>query len=119
MNDPSTTASVVVPDFPCPGGLMIRRSVAIALLFISITAIIAIQAADLNEVVTIHQDALNEVAQHDGSSAKLHLGDQLTLKDLLYALMLPSGDDAAIAIADAVGGSTANFVNMMNLFAYR
>ena len=47
------------------------------------------------------------------------MGDQLTLHDLLYGLMLPSGDDAAITIADAVGGSTANFVNMMNLFAYR
>ena len=83
------------------------------------TALIAIQAADLNKVVTIHQDAINEVMLHNGSSAQLQLGDQLTLHDLLYGLMLPSGDDAAIAIADAVGGSTANFVNMMNLFAYR
>jgi serine-type D-Ala-D-Ala carboxypeptidase (penicillin-binding protein 5/6) len=83
------------------------------------TAIIAIQAGDLNTVVTIHQDSINEVILNSGSSAKLHLGDQLTLRDLLYGLMLPSGDDAAIAIADAVGGSTANFVNLMNLFAYR
>src|SRR5258708_29298214 len=81
------------------------------------TALIAIQVADLNEVVTIHQDALNEVAQHDGRSAKLHLADQLTLHDLLSAFMLPSRDDAAIPHADAVGGSTANFMNMMNLFA--
>ncbi len=83
------------------------------------TALIAIQAGDLNSIVTIHQDATNEVILNDGSSAKLHVGDQLTLRDLLYGLMLPSGDDAAIAIADAVGGSTDNFVNMMNLFAYR
>ena len=83
------------------------------------TALIAIQVADLNKVVTIHQDAINEVILHNGSSAQLQLGDQLTLHDLLYGLMLPSGDDAAIAIADAVGGSPANFVNMMNLFAYR
>lgn len=83
------------------------------------TALITIQAADLNKVVTIQRDAINEVILHNGSSAKLQLGDQLTLKDLLYSLMLPSGDDAAIAIADAVGGSTANFVNLMNLFAYR
>jgi len=83
------------------------------------TALIAIQAGDLNTPVTIHQDAVNEVLLNDGSSAKLHAGDQLTLRDLLYGLMLPSGDDAAIAIADAVGGSTANFVNLMNLFAYR
>ncbi len=83
------------------------------------TALITIQATDLNKVVTIQSDANNEVLLHNGSSAKLQLGDRLTLKDLLYGLMLPSGDDAAIAIADAVGGSTANFVNMMNLFAFR
>ena len=83
------------------------------------TALIAIQTGDLNSLVTIHQDAVNEVILNDGSSANLHLGDQLTLRDLLYGLMLPSGDDAAIAIADSVGGSTSNFVNMMNLFAYR
>src|SRR5436305_5095549 len=83
------------------------------------TALIAIQTGNLNTIVTIHQDAVNEVILNDGSSAKLHVGDQLTLRDLLYGLMLPSGDDAAIAIADAVGGSTDNFVNLMNLFAYR
>lgn len=83
------------------------------------TALIAIQAADLNKIVTIQQDAFDEVHIHNGSSAELQVGDRLTLKDLLYALMIPSGDDAAIAIADAVSGSTANFVNIMNLFAYR
>jgi D-alanyl-D-alanine carboxypeptidase (penicillin-binding protein 5/6) len=83
------------------------------------TALIAIQAEDLDTLVTIHQDAVNEVILNDGSSAKLHAGDQLTLRDLLYGLMLPSGDDAAIAIADTVGGSTSNFVHLMNLFAYR
>lgn len=83
------------------------------------TALITIQAADLNKVVTIQRDAINEVLLHNGSSAQLQVGDQLTLKDLLYGLLVPSGDDAAIATADAVGGSTANFVNMMNLFAYR
>jgi D-alanyl-D-alanine carboxypeptidase (penicillin-binding protein 5/6) len=83
------------------------------------TALIAIQAGDLNALVSIHQDAVNEVILNNGSSAKLHIGDQLTLRDLLYGLMLPSGDDAAIAIADSVGGSTSNFVNIMNNFAYR
>ena len=82
------------------------------------TALIAIQTADLNTLVTIHQDAVNEAALHNGSNASLRVGDQLTLKDLLYALLLPSGDDAAVAIADAVGGSARNFVNTMNLFAY-
>lgn len=83
------------------------------------TALIAIQAGNLNKVVTIQKDAINEAILHNGSNANLRVGDQLTLLNLLYALMLPSGDDAAIAIADAVGVSTANFVNTMNLFAYR
>lgn len=83
------------------------------------TALLAIQTTDLNTVVRIQQDALNEVIDNNGSTAGLRVGDELTLRDLLYALMLPSGDDAAIAIANAVGGTSQNFVRMMNLFAYR
>jgi D-alanyl-D-alanine carboxypeptidase (penicillin-binding protein 5/6) len=83
------------------------------------TALIAIQTADLNQLVSIRQDAFNEVQAHNGSSANLVVGDQIRLKDLLYGLMLPSGDDAAMAIADAVGGTTSKFVQTMNLFARR
>ena len=83
------------------------------------TAIIAIQTADRNQIVTIHQDAIDEVKKHNGSSAFLVVGDRIRLEDLLYGLILPSGDDAAIAIADAVGGTTSNFVQMMNHFARR
>lgn len=83
------------------------------------TAVIAIQAGNLDQLVTIHQDAVNEWRLHDGSNAQLVAGDQITLRQLLYALLLPSGDDAAIAIADDIAGSPANFVNMMNLQAYR
>jgi D-alanyl-D-alanine carboxypeptidase (penicillin-binding protein 5/6) len=81
------------------------------------TAILVIEKANLNQVVTIKQDAVDEVKKNFGSSAQLVVGDKIRLRDLLYGLMLPSGDDAAIAIADAVGGTTANFVNMMNLYA--
>lgn len=83
------------------------------------TAVIAIQTGNLNQLVTIQQDAFNEVHLNDGSSANLVVGDKIPLKDLLYGLMLPSGDDAAIAIADALGGTSANFVATMNLFALR
>ena len=83
------------------------------------TALITIQTADLNQIVTIKQDAITQVQQYNGSSANLVVGDQIRLEDLLYGLMLPSGDDAAIAIADAVGGTTSNFVRTMNLFAKR
>lgn len=81
------------------------------------TAILTIETADLTQTVTIRQDAIDEVNTHQGSSAGLVVGDQIRLRDLLYGLMLPSGDDAAIAIADAVGGTTSKFVQMMNSYA--
>ncbi|HLX41421.1 MAG TPA: serine hydrolase [Ktedonobacteraceae bacterium] len=83
------------------------------------TAYVAMQIADLNMMITVHQDAINEWMNNDGSNAQLHLGDQISLKDLLYALLLPSGDDAAIAIADGVAGSPTNFVRIMNAVAFR
>ncbi|HAE82094.1 MAG TPA: D-alanyl-D-alanine carboxypeptidase [Ktedonobacter sp.] len=83
------------------------------------TAVIAIQAGNLDQEITIKQDAINEVNNNNGSSAQLKVGDQITLKDLLYGLLLPSGDDAAIAIADGISGNTQSFVKVMNIFAYR
>jgi len=83
------------------------------------TALLALERGNLSQVVTIHQDAIDEVNKHDGSSAQLVVGDQIRLGDLLYGLMLPSGDDAAIAIADAIGGSPAGFVALMNRDAHR
>lgn len=83
------------------------------------TALITIQTANLNQVVTIKQDAIDEVKNNQGSSAQLVVGDKMRLEDLLYGLMLPSGDDAAIAIADGVAGSPAKFVDIMNQYAQR
>jgi D-alanyl-D-alanine carboxypeptidase (penicillin-binding protein 5/6) len=82
------------------------------------TAVLAIQDGNPNMIVTVHQDAINEVINNGGSSALLVLGDQIPLKYLLYGLLLPSGDDAAIAIADAVSGSASNFTTAMNVEAY-
>ncbi|GCE11832.1 D-alanyl-D-alanine carboxypeptidase family protein [Tengunoibacter tsumagoiensis] len=89
-----------------------------------ITALIAIQSGKLDQMITVKQDAIDRVGYHsdgstDGSSAYLKVGEQIKLKDLLYGLMLPSGDDAAVAIADALGGSTETFVQRMNLFTFR
>ena len=83
------------------------------------TAVIAIQTADLNEPIPVKQDAINRVNLDGGSSAGLVVGDTLPLKAMLYALLLPSGDDAAYAIADELGGTREGFVQRMNLFAYR
>lgn len=82
------------------------------------TAVIAIQTGDLDQPVTIQQDAFDRVHVDGGSSAQLVVGDTLPLRELVYGMMLPSGDDAAVAIADALAGSSDNFVQRMNLFAY-
>ncbi|HEY0754613.1 MAG TPA: D-alanyl-D-alanine carboxypeptidase family protein [Ktedonobacteraceae bacterium] len=81
------------------------------------TALIALQAGKLNQVITIGQDAVNE--DSIGSNANLVSGDKLSLKELLYALMLPSGDDAAVAIADSVAGSQNAFTTIMNIEAQK
>lgn len=83
------------------------------------TAIIAIEKGKLDQVVTIKQNAIDEVKKFDGSSAQLVVGDKILLGDLLYALMLPSGDDAAISIAEAISDTTDNFVSLMNQYAQR
>ncbi len=79
------------------------------------TAILAIEdGGNLDQIVPITQAELDEVPT-GASVAQLVAGDDnITLRYLLYALMLPSGSDAAIVIAHTVAGSTASFVNMMN-----
>ncbi|EFH83233.1 D-alanyl-D-alanine carboxypeptidase family protein [Ktedonobacter racemifer] len=83
------------------------------------TALVVIEAANLKKEATVSPDIPQYVFQHNGSNAKLMPGDTLTINDLLYALMLPSGDDAAIVLARAVAGSSDAFVGMMNRFALR
>lgn len=74
------------------------------------TAVLAIESGRTDEVVT----AGEEVLKMYGSSIYLSLNEQMTLKDLLYGLMLRSGNDAAVVIAKFVGGSEEKFVKMMN-----
>lgn len=77
-----------------------------------ITALVALGArSDLKETVTAQYDPSELV---DSTLMGLRVGDQITLEDLLYGLMLPSGNDAALAIATSVGGSKKRFVEMMN-----
>jgi serine-type D-Ala-D-Ala carboxypeptidase (penicillin-binding protein 5/6) len=77
------------------------------------TAMVTIDGTDLTQVIPVTQDELNEVPP-GASTAMLQAGDKIRLSDLLYALLLPSGCDAAIVIAHAVAGNTAHFVDMMN-----
>jgi D-alanyl-D-alanine carboxypeptidase len=75
-----------------------------------LTALVAIRAGNLSDIVTVKREA----TLTEGSSMYLREGEQLTLETLLYGLLLCSGNDAAVAIADHVGGSQAGFVAMMN-----
>lgn len=70
----------------------------------------------LNTKFTVSQEAVNIAP--DESSAKLAAGEEVALIDLCYAAMLPSGNDAANAIAEGLGGTRENYVNIMNSAAY-
>lgn len=74
------------------------------------TAIVAIESNKLDNKVTIDESVLKAY----GSGIYVKVGEKLTLEDLLYGLMLRSGNDAALAIADYVGGDVKKFVKMMN-----
>ena len=77
------------------------------------TAIVAIENGKLNKKITIGA----EIDGAYGSGIYIKKGEKLTLEDLLYGLMLRSGNDAALAIAHHVGGDVDKFVDMMNELA--
>ncbi len=74
------------------------------------TALVAIEAGDIDRTVTITESDCGI----EGSSIYLAPGEQLTLRELLYALLLQSANDAAVAIANAVAGSIEAFADLMN-----
>lgn len=74
------------------------------------TALLAIELLEPEAVVTVPKEAVGI----EGSSIYLIEGEQITVSDLLYGLMLESGNDAATALAIAAGGTVEHFVAMMN-----
>jgi serine-type D-Ala-D-Ala carboxypeptidase (penicillin-binding protein 5/6) len=81
------------------------------------TALVVIRAGDLNKKITISSAAVAYVLEHDASSADLRPGDTLTARQLLVGLMLPSGCDAAYALAAAYGPGLGAFIAKMNATA--
>ena len=75
-----------------------------------LTALVAIREGDPAELVKVSRTA----AYTEGSAMYLKEGEQLTLETLLYGLMLCSGNDAAVAIAEHIAGSQADFARLMN-----
>lgn len=74
------------------------------------TAIVIIENYDLNKEITVSKKA----AGTGGSRLGLRTGDKITVHDLLYGLLLRSGNDAAVALAETVGGSIEGFAELMN-----
>lgn len=76
------------------------------------TAIIAIEEGNLSDVVTVTEDSV--ITEAGASLCGIQPGDQITMEQLLYGLMMPSGNDAANAIAVHMSGSLDAFVEKMN-----
>ena len=74
------------------------------------TAIIVIEKNELNKTIEISKKAANT----GGSRLGLKTGDKISVRDLLYGLMLCSGNDAAVALAEYIGGSVDEFSTIMN-----
>lgn len=77
------------------------------------TALLVLENCSLDEKVKVSYEAIQAVP--DGySNAKLQVGEELSVKDMLYALMVPSANEAANALAEHVAGSVESFATMMN-----
>lgn len=80
-----------------------------------ITAIVAIENTDIHKTVCIPAEATDI----EGSSIYLYKGESITVEQLLYGLLLCSGNDAATAVAIATSGSVEDFVVLMNEFCQK
>ncbi len=78
------------------------------------TAVIAIESGKLDKTITVDDTILKSY----GSGIYIEVGERLTLRELLYGLMLRSGNDAALMCAKYVGGTVDNFVKKMNKKAH-
>lgn len=74
------------------------------------TAIIAIESNQMDELTRASRRAIYT----EGSSIYLEQGEKISIEDLVYGLMLRSGNDAAVAIGEHIGGSLEGFVHLMN-----
>lgn len=110
----STSAtSAILVDADC-GRVLYEQNADAQMLIASttkiLTALVAIEEGDLSDTVTVSRNA----AGTEGSAMYLKAGEQLTLETLLYGLMLCSGNDAAVAVAEHISGSCEKFAARMN-----
>ena len=93
-----------------------KRSAPASLTKIVTCMLVLENCPDLSVQVTCKRECLNGLYAMNAATAGIVTGEALSIKDLLYCLMLPSAADAANILADYVGGSIDNFVVMMNDF---
>lgn len=81
------------------------------------TCLVALENGNLSDMVTVSESALAPL-DSDSSVAGLQVGETMTLENMLYCMMVVSGNDACNVIAEHIAGSTGGFVRMMNEKAY-
>lgn len=135
---PAQAATVAPPTIVAKGGYVMNNSTGVSLYtkawntalstgsttkIMTFRVLLSQTNLDLNAKVTVQKAYSDYIVAHNASSAGLIVGDKPTVRQLMYAMMLPSGCDAAYALADHYGvGSTrdarvANFIGKMNTIA--
>ena len=74
------------------------------------TLVVALENSELTDVVKVG----NEILTMDGSNIYTEVGESILMQDLLYGMILRSGNDAAMTVASHAGGNVKNFVKLMN-----
>ena len=85
------------------------------------TAILVLEnCKNLDEVITVKQSSIDAISGTNSSTAGLMPGEQISIRNLLYCLLVKSANEAAVILADYVGGgSVSKFVDMMNEFVQK
>jgi D-alanyl-D-alanine carboxypeptidase len=112
-----TGRAVAVLEEPC-GGVLYESNAGARMAPASITkiatALVAAERTDPSEMVAVEVDGAALAVETESTIMGLQPGMEMSMRDLLYGLLLPSGNDAAIAIAEHVAGSVPAFVELMN-----
>lgn len=114
QNPPEISAKAAVVMEASTGRILYAKNEDLKLPMASttkiMTAILAIEKGKLDDTVSVSHKAVYV----EGSKIYLKPGEKIKLEDLIYGVMLESGNDAAIAVAEHIGGNLDNFVQMMN-----
>ena len=112
---PETLSPGVILMEESTGTILYEKNMDEALYPASITKImttlLALENGNLSDMVTFSDDAINNT---EGSGIARDYGEQMTLEQCLYGVMLESANECAYAVAEHVGGTVENFVDMMN-----